>query len=146
MTQDPAKPVDHAVKQNRETVLRNQQRSFHALLRHAWQKSQFYQDLYSSAGVREHELADVTPEDLPIIDKTLLMEHFDRAVTDPRSKKNDLQRWVYEYRNPAANYRQDFIVFHSSGSSGTKGIFVCAQSDWQFAASALAGRFPPPVN
>jgi phenylacetate-CoA ligase len=146
MTLDPTESVNHSVLQNRATVLRDQQRSFQALLRHVWQTSRFYRDLYSSAGVREHELAEITPKDLPIIDKKLLMENFDRVVTDPRLKKTDLQRWVHEYRNPAANYRQDFIVFHSSGSSGTKGIFVCTQSDWQFAASAMAGRLPLPVN
>jgi len=146
MTRDLTESASHAVKQNRATVLRDQQRSFHALLRHVWRKSQFYRDLYSSTGIRERELADITPKDLPIVGKKLLMENFDRAVTDPRLKKTDLQRWVHEYRNPAANYRQDFIVFHSSGSSGTKGIFVCTQSDWQFAASAMAGRLPLPVN
>src|SRR5688572_9453467 len=104
MTRDLTESASQAVKQNRATVLRDQQRSFHALLRYVWQKSRFYRDLYSSAGIRERELADVTPKDLPIIGKKLLMENFDRAVTDPRLKKTDLQRWVHEYRNPAANY------------------------------------------
>lgn len=131
---------------SREIVLANQQQSFHALLRHVWQSSSFYRDLYSASGIGQAELAELTPSDLPIINKTLLMENFAGAVTDPRLKKNDLERWLHENRNPAANYCDDFIVVHSSGSSGNPAIFVCSRADWQLAASAMAGRLPPPAN
>ncbi len=124
----------------------SRRQSFHALLRHAWQRSSFYRDLYSSLGITESKLPEVTVKDLPIIDKKLLMENFDRAVTDPRLKKADLERWMQEHRNPAENYLQDFIVVHSSGSSGTQGIFACHRADWQIAASAMAGRLPLPAN
>lgn len=127
-------------------LLRHQQKSFQALLRHAWRRSSFYRDLYSGSGIREVELEDVTPSDLPLINKKLLTENFDAAVTDPRLRENDLERWIHETRNPAANYRDDFIVVHSSGSSGNVGIFVCSRADWQLAASAMAGRLPPPAN
>jgi amino acid adenylation domain-containing protein len=128
------------------SVARYQQQSFHALLRHVWRSSPFYRDLYSSAGITEQSLADIAPGDLPMISKQLLMDNFDRAVTDPRLKKAELQRWVHEYRNPAAHYRHDFIVLHSSGTSGTKGIFVYTRRDWQIAATAMTSRLPPPVN
>lgn len=103
---------------SREIVLAHQQQSFRALLRHVWQSSSFYRDLYSASGIGQAELAELTPSDLPIINKTLLMENFAGAVTDPRLKKNDLEHWLRENRNPAANYCDDFIVVHSSGSSG----------------------------
>lgn len=103
---------------SREIVLAHQQQSFQALLRHVWRRSSFYRDLYSGSGIREVELEDVTPRDLPLINKKLLMENFDRAVTDLRLRKNDLERWMHENRNPAANYCDDFIVVHSSGILG----------------------------
>jgi phenylacetate-coenzyme A ligase PaaK-like adenylate-forming protein len=71
MTQDPTVSVNHTVKRNRVAVLRNQQRSFHALLRHVWQKSPFYRDPYSDVGIRESKLEGVALTDLPIIDKKL---------------------------------------------------------------------------
>lgn len=131
---------------SREIVLAHQQQSFHALLRHVWQHSSFYRDLYRDSGIRQAELAEVTPSDLPLINKKLLMENFPRAVTDPRLRKTDLERWLHENRNPAANYCDDFIVVHSSGSSGNIALFVCSRADWQLAASAMAGRLPPPAN
>jgi len=146
MTQDNLNTPNETRLLSREIVLAHQQQSFHALLRHVWQSSSFYRDLYSASGIGQAELAEVTPSDLPIINKKLLMENFAGAVTDLRLKKNDLERWLHENRNPAANYCDDFIVVHSSGSSGNPAIFVCSRADWQMAASAMAGRLPPPAN
>jgi hypothetical protein len=104
MTSDSAAIVDNSIEHRRATVLRRQRDSFLALLRHAWQKSRFYRDLYYAAGIREHDLAAVALEDLPIIDKKLLMDNFDHAVTDPRLKKSDLERWIGEVGDPGLNY------------------------------------------
>ena len=35
---------------------------------------------------------------------------------------------------------------HSSGSSGTTGIFVYSRTDWQVMNSIMAARLPPPEN
>ncbi|MGH7829949.1 MAG: phenylacetate--CoA ligase family protein, partial [Candidatus Binatia bacterium] len=80
----------------RSRVLRRQQKSFQALLRHAWRRSSFYRDLYSGSGIREVELADITPSDLPLINKKLLADNFDAAVTDPRLRESGLERWIHE--------------------------------------------------
>jgi amino acid adenylation domain-containing protein len=146
IAQDSIANVDDQIAQRRAAVLRSQRDSFTALLCHVWQKSRFYRDLYSEAGIGEHDLDTLAPEDLPIIDKKLLMDNFDQVVTDQRLSKCALTRWVSEVGDPGLDYLDNFIVCHSSGSSGTKGIFVCARRDWQLAASVMAGRLPEPAN
>ncbi len=143
---DATATVDDEIAQRRAAVLRRQRESFTGLLRHVWQKSRFYRELYSAAGVAEHDLDTLRPEDLPIIDRQLLMDNFDQAVTDPRLSKSDLSRWVSEVGDPGLDYLDNFIVCHSSGSSGAKGIFVCARRDWQLAASTMASRLPEPAS
>jgi amino acid adenylation domain-containing protein len=138
--------VENAIEQRRATVLRRQRDSFLALLSHAWRKSRFYRDLYSAAGITERDLAAVHLGDLPLIDKKLLMDNFDQAVTDPRLRKSDLERWIGEVGDPGLNYLDDFVVCQSSGSSGVKGVSVCAYRHWQLASSAMASRLPAPVN
>ena len=138
--------TDSAIEQQRVAVRRRQRDSLLGLLRHVWRKSRFYRDLYSAAGIKEQDLASLRPDDLPLIDKPLLMDNFDLAVTDPRLKKSDLERWVSEVGDPRRNYLDEFIVCHSSGSSGVKGFSVCASRDWQLAGSAMASRLPEPVN
>jgi amino acid adenylation domain-containing protein len=143
---DSTAPSDSAIEQRRAAVLRRQRDSFLGLLLHAWRKSQFYRDLYSAAGIKEQDLAVLRPEDLPVIDKKSLMDNFDLAVTDPRIRKSDVERWVSETGDPARTYLDEFIICHSSGSSGARGFSVCTSRDWQLAASAMASRLPEPVN
>ena len=146
MTSDPTAIVDDAIEQRCAAVQRRQHEAFLVLLRQAWQKSRFYRDLYSGAGIKERDLAEVGLEDLPIIDKKLLMDNFDQAVTDPRLEKSALERWIGEVGDPEINYLDGFVVCQSSGSSGVKGVSVCAYRDWQLASSAMANRLPAPVN
>ncbi|HUK40862.1 MAG TPA: amino acid adenylation domain-containing protein [Candidatus Acidoferrales bacterium] len=143
---DATANAENDIARRRAAVLRSQRESFVALLRHVWQKSRFYRDLYSEAGIGERDLDILRPEDLPIIDKKLLMDNFDQAVTDPRLSKSSLARWISEVGDPALDYLDDFIVCQSSGSSGTKGILVSARREWQLAASVMASRLPEPAN
>jgi phenylacetate-CoA ligase len=137
-----SQPEQHS----RESVLRDQQRSFQELLRFVWQRSPFYRDYYSSHGIREKDLAQLTVRDLPFLSKQPLMEHFDAAVTDPRLKRKDLEQWMEDSHDPSENFRKDFIVLHSSGSSGKIGIFVYDQIGWRVANSTMARRLPMPEN
>ena len=137
---------DPDLAERRGMVGRHQRAAFVSLLRHAWHRSRFYRDLYSASGIKEGDLESVQPENLPTVDKKILMEHWDRVVTDPRLLKEKLFRWVDQVPDPEVDYLDAFVVYTSSGSSGSKGLFVCSRRDWQLAASAMASRLPAPVN
>ena len=49
-----------------------------------------------------------------------------------------------ENRDPQQNYRQDFIIVHSSGSYGQIGIFVYDRTAWHIMNSTMATRLPVP--
>jgi phenylacetate-CoA ligase len=127
-------------------VLRDQRVNFRELLRFAWERSPFYRNFYAGHGIRDKDLAHLTVRDLPFLSKQQLMEHFDRVVTDQRLKRRELEQWIETNHDPGENYRKDFIVNHSSGSSGNPGIFVYDQIAWQIANSTMAGRLPKPEN
>src|SRR4030095_10991541 len=78
------------------------------------------------------------------LSKQILMENFDRAVTDPRLKRLELEQWIRDNPDPRKKFAHDFIVVHSSGSSGNIGIFVYHQKDWRFADDAVASLLPRP--
>ena len=132
--------------QTREAVRQYQQQSLRELLHYAWKHSSFYRDYYGSDGIKEKDLPDVTIRDLPFLSKQILMENFDRAVTDPWLKKKEVEEWIYSHPDPSENYRGDFIVVNSSGSSGNIGIFVYDQKAWQVVNSTVASHLPMPVN
>lgn len=130
----------------REAVLRNQHRLFRKLLHTVWQKSVFYREFYADHGILEHQLDELMVSDLPFISKQTLMEHFDHAVIDKRLRKSEIERWLNDVRDPRKRYQGDFVVVHSSGSSGTVGIFVYSRTDWNIMNSTMADRLPQPEN
>lgn len=147
---DPANsnlaPRTGVVPQTREAALRSQQRSFRELLRYVWRHSRFYRDYYSSHGIGENDLRDVAIRDLPVLSKRILMENFDATVTDSRLRKRDLEKWIQDVRDPRQLYRDNFIVLHTSGSSGEIGIFVYDLKAWRIMNATVARYLPPPEN
>jgi phenylacetate-coenzyme A ligase PaaK-like adenylate-forming protein len=127
-------------------VMENQKQQLHSLLASVWQRSAFYREYYSSHGIRETDLADLTTLDLPLLTKQTLMEYFDTAVTEPRLRKQDLEQWIQEDCAPPHDFLRHFIAFSSSGSSGHIGIFVYDRPSWHVMNSTLAPRLLMPVH
>jgi phenylacetate-coenzyme A ligase PaaK-like adenylate-forming protein len=80
---------------------------------------------------------EVVLDDLPIINKAMMMENFDRFVTDTRLKLADLQTHIRQITRDEY-YLGEYRVFTTSGSSGQKGVFVSNRREW---STALAGYF-----
>ena len=132
---------------SREQVCEHQARSLRDLLKHAWSNSPFYRDYYSSHGIRERDLDELSIRDLPLLNKEILMEGFDRISLDPALRREPLERWLQsDAPNP---YRGRYVVVHTSGSSGNIGMFIYDKHAWTrarglvMANSALRPRLNP---
>ena len=73
-----------------------------------------------------HRLPASTPElaSLPPVAKPELMEHFDEWVTDPRVNRGDVEAFLADRSRIGTLYRDRYVVWKSSGTSGEPGIFV----------------------
>ena len=107
-----------------------QQVRFKKLLRHVLQKSRFYRRHYQEHGITERDVDGIKPEDLPVIDKQIMMENYDDLICDPALKKSDLEQFINESPDPGIKYKDNYAVIHTSGSSGTIGLFVYGPQDW----------------
>jgi putative adenylate-forming enzyme len=107
-----------------------QQKRFKKLLRHVLEKSRFYKRYYQEHGITERDVDAVKPEDLPAIDKQIMMENYDDLVCDPALKKDALERFIVESPDADTRYKKVYPVLHTSGSSGTIGLFVYGPLDW----------------
>jgi phenylacetate-CoA ligase len=116
-----------------------QQSRFRKLLRHALEKSRFYQRYYQEHGITGRDIDQVEPDDLPVIDKRIVMENYDELVCDPTLKRDEIERFVRESPDPSSRYKGAYKVIHTSGSSGTAGLFVYGPRDWAV-AKALGYR------
>ena len=120
----------------------HQRANLRRLLGHVWKSSPFYRDYYQSHGIRKEDLREITTSDLPILSKPTLLENFDRAVTDPRLNRAAVERWLQDNPEPHKRFARDFVVLHTSGSSGNIAIFVYDEKAWRIADFAMASRLP----
>jgi amino acid adenylation domain-containing protein len=130
----------------KQPVCHEQSDNFRRLIRYVWQRSAFYRDYYSSHGIREKDLAEISLGDLPLLTKKTLMENFDLAVTDHRLHRRELEEWADANTHPEENFCNDFVVIRSSGTSGYQGTIVYDQFAWRFANAIATYRLPRPAN
>jgi phenylacetate-CoA ligase len=117
---------------SREELLVYQRERQQALVRHAVERSPYYRD-----ALGEHAW-ERPLESLPVLPKALLMEQFDRIVTDGRLRRAELEAFL-EQADADAAYLGEYRIFSSSGSTGVPGIFVFSHEELAYwAAQAIA--------
>ena len=116
-----------------------QERRFRKLLRHVLRKSRFYKRYYLEHGITQSDIEKVEIEDLPVINKKMMMDNYDELVCDSALKRKDLERFIAEFPEASRKYKGIYRVIHTSGSSGTPALFVYGPREWA-AAKALGFR------
>jgi phenylacetate-coenzyme A ligase PaaK-like adenylate-forming protein len=98
-----------------------QQRALEALVRHAVARSPYYRERIGDGPVRL--------ERLPVLDKATLMERFDDIVCDRRLRRDALLEHL-DGLDRDALLEGEYRVMTTSGSSGTKGLYVYDRAGW----------------
>ena len=119
----------------RAELARHQQQRLEVVVRHAATHSPFYRRQFAETGA----LGDgpVQLVRLPVLDKSLLMEHFDELVCDPRLRRDELFDCVGRTTRDQL-YLDRYRVMLTSGSSGRPGVFVYDATGWRSIGSGLA--------
>jgi phenylacetate-CoA ligase len=94
-------------------------RRFDALVKFARIHSSYYRDAYHGLSDRE-----LSPAELPVMTKRALMARFDDWVTDPEVKLADVEAFLADRKHIGERYLDRYVVWKSSGSTGTPGIYV----------------------
>lgn len=111
-------------------IKRIQERKFRKILRHAYTNSSFYREFYTSHGIKENHLDDIKIGDIPPIDKKIMMENFDRFVCRKDITKQEVFNFIENPENLDQLFKNKYSVVHTSGSSGSHGLFVYNLSEW----------------
>jgi phenylacetate-CoA ligase len=115
-----------------EQIVELQQQRLRALLAHAVESSPYYREVLGA------DAADAQLADLPTLSKPLMMEEFDRIVTDPRLRLADVRTFVAE-QEPGDSFLGTYCVFSTSGASGVAGLFIYARDEFaHWIAAGLA--------
>jgi phenylacetate-CoA ligase len=96
----------------------------------AYAHSPFYQQFHQG-------LYDAPLQDLPVLTKGMLMDHFDDLVTDRTLHLQEVQAYVANRRGDE-RFLGRYLVNATSGSSGHPGVFLANRAEW---LSMLASAF-----
>ena len=91
------------------------QKRFKKLIRYTLEKSRFYKRYYKEHGITERDIEKVAAEDLPVIDKQIMMENYDELVCDQAVRKAELERFISEFPDARVNFKKIYKVIHTSG-------------------------------
>lgn len=98
-----------------------QARALQACRASAYAHSPFYQRFHR--GLMERPLRE-----LPVLTKTMMMEHFDEIVTDPAIHLQEVKTFLAEMREPAP-FLGRYRVMTTSGSTGEPGVFISSRAE-----------------
>jgi phenylacetate-CoA ligase len=109
---------------SRTALLELQRQRLHGLIEHAVSASPYYRDAIGAAGHGRPSL-----EDLPILTKTRLMDEWDRIVTDPRLRLNEVEAHLAGERCGEL-YLGEYRAFATGGTTGERAVIVYDTHGW----------------
>jgi phenylacetate-coenzyme A ligase PaaK-like adenylate-forming protein len=130
LTLDPEVVAQHAaalMERNtwsRERLLEHRNRRLRAVLRRAVERSSFFHERIGALVERDAPLVD-----FPILTKRELMTNFDSIVTDPRLKRDLVERHL-SGPDPGALLLGIYRAAATGGTSGERGVFVYDEAGW----------------
>lgn len=136
----------HIVDVKRTEMLERQEldklrrKRFEDLLHHVFEHSEFYNELYRSKGITPEDIPNIRLEDLPIIDKQMLMDNYDSFVCDKTLKQSELEEFISNPKNYGKKYKGIYQVIHTSGSTGRVGLFVYDMRSWNITKAMAITR------
>jgi phenylacetate-CoA ligase len=111
-----------------------QSRELSRLRAYTYARSEFYRRFH--AGLMDQPLAE-----LPVLTKTLMMQHFDELVTDPTVRRADVERHVESLHVESLQGEERllgrYVVTATSGSSGLRGLFLHDRAEFAAIAASI---------
>lgn len=115
------KQLRHHEQWTRMQLEAHQAEALHFLREYAYAHSPFYQRLHKG-------LIDRPLQELPVVSKAMMMEHFDEFVTDPAIHLADVRQYIE--KKEGAPFLGRYWVTATSGSSGHPGFFLFNEAEW----------------
>lgn len=107
------------MKYSPERLQKLQDYKLRKLLNYAAQHSPYYQEKFKGIDLNRCQL-----QDLPILKKNDMMNHFEQFVTVPNMKKQPIIDFMSDFSNMGKYYQNEYVVCHTSGSQGQAAVIV----------------------
>lgn len=108
-----------------------QKKKLRRLLVYAFHHSSYHHRAFVRAGIDEGNIRTAPLSAFPVMDKQILLQHFDELITVPDLTQEELRRFDAETSADRKPYKGKYHVVHSSGSTGRPGYFVYDEAAWR---------------
>jgi phenylacetate-CoA ligase len=109
-----------------------QVRALQACRQYAYARSPFYRRFH-------HGLTERPLQELPVLTKAMMMEHFDEIVTDQAIRLQEVKQFIAGMYEPTL-FSGRYRVMTTSGSTGEPGVFLFSRAEGE-AVAATFSRF-----
>lgn len=100
------------------------------LLHYAYKNSEYYRDSFEKAGITADKIDNTPLSNFPTIDKQILLSQFNRLVTVPDLKQEEIRNFDKKVKITRKPFNGEYHIVHSSGSTGKPGYFVYDKNAW----------------
>jgi phenylacetate-CoA ligase len=135
-----ARRIGRASGKSADEIAKLRNKRLRRLLQHAV-ATPFFRERYRGLDLDQVELSQ-----LPKTTKHELMANFDRAVTDPAIRREDVERFMAERSNIGRLYLGRYCVSHTSGSQGQPLLLVQDRSCLEILFATTGARGDPRGN
>lgn len=125
---------------SREQLEAQQLRKFRRFVGYVQKRSPYYRKIIEERGIVP---ATCVPADFPVLTKRDVMANFDDIVTDRRITRERVLDFLAKSKDPGELFEDEFHVLHTSGTSGTMGVYVYSREGWIKGASNITRVAPP---
>lgn len=124
-------------RKTREKIKSIQEKKFRKLIKFAFDNSQYYNKLYTQAGITRESLDDIDITNLPTVNKSDVLNNFDRLIT----RKDITQKELADFDNDKSLddklCKEKYHIVHSSGSTGNPAYFLYDKKAWDKMLSGM---------
>lgn len=117
------------INKPRKHIHRLQQKKLRKLLTYAYFHSEYYRKTFEKVGITSENINIVPLHQFPVINKEIVMEHFNELVTKKEIKQEELAAFDKDKKQEL--YQGQYHVVHSSGSTGKPRYFVYDEKAWE---------------
>ena len=114
----------------RAQILEHQARALRRLRNYVYAHSPFYRDFHKG-------LMDRPLEELPILTKPVMMDNFDKLVTNPSIRLDPVEAFLANAAGDA-KFLDRYVVSSTSGTTGRRAIVLSDSLEWSIYIASLA--------
>lgn len=118
-----------------EAIQRKQQQRLERLVGYAKEHSSYLAEKYADIDVDDLQL-----EDLPLSNKTEVMDHFEEWLTVDDVRREQIEAFLEDEANLGKLFRDKYVLSHTSGSSGQSLLLVKSPDEFELMFALQASR------